>query len=274
MIDPPSGVAARGGVDHAAVIKLEQERVIRIARIAVGAPLRFRNGNAFAAVFDDPRAFPNRPSREHAAAVDRRMAYDVRRRLAPWASRHRDLRWNERTAIVATRARRITASLDADTDQDFGSPSLPGFSPPRPLPGPPSCCGAGPACAAGGGPGARACGAAGGGGAGAARACGGGAAVGGGAARSGGPRRGSAWVGGAAGGSGVGAARACGVGAAVGGGGPRRRSACVGGAADGGAGTTARSVDGPARRSCPGGSVVEPAAGGVAGAADWTGGSP
>src|SRR5438067_2151220 len=237
MIDPPSGVAARGGVDHAAVIKLEQERVIRIARIAVGAPLRFRNGNAFAAVFDDPRAFPNRPSREHAAAVDRRMAYDVRRRLAPWASRHRDLRWNERTAIVATRARRITASLDADTDQDFGSPSLPGFSPPRPLPGPPSCCGAGPACAAGGGPGARACGAAGGGGA---------------ARSTGGPRRCAAGVGGAAGGGGAGVVLAGGGGAARSTGGPRRGSACIGGSAGGGGAGAARACGGGAACSTGG----------------------
>ena len=89
MVDPACGISARCRVDHATIVQLEEERVIRIVRIAVRSPLRFIERDPLTAVFDDSRALADRAPREDAAAVDRRMADDVSRRLARGSSGHR-----------------------------------------------------------------------------------------------------------------------------------------------------------------------------------------
>src|SRR5207344_1235566 len=74
VVDPACRVAAYVGIDHAAVRKLENERVVRIVRIAVGARLRNLPGRALAAVFEDRGSLAYRARREHAAPVNAGIA--------------------------------------------------------------------------------------------------------------------------------------------------------------------------------------------------------
>src|SRR6266542_4253997 len=77
VIDPARGVAAAAGVDDVAVFELENERVLRVVRVAVGAPAGNRPRRAVAAIFDDRRPFADRPRCEDAPAVDRGAAYAI-----------------------------------------------------------------------------------------------------------------------------------------------------------------------------------------------------
>ena len=81
VIDPACRVATNPRIDHASVFQLEQEGVKRVPRIAVRATIGLLLRNPLAAVLDDARALAYRSSREHAAAVDGRVAYAIERLL-------------------------------------------------------------------------------------------------------------------------------------------------------------------------------------------------
>ena len=59
VVDPTRGISINAGVDHLAVAKPEDERVIGIVRVTRRAAQRFLPTRSLALILDDARAFSN-----------------------------------------------------------------------------------------------------------------------------------------------------------------------------------------------------------------------
>src|SRR3989442_6576592 len=84
MVDPTRRVATHACIDHRSVIKLEQESMRRVLRIAVRTPRRFSPRCAFSLVFENPRSVADFPDREYAATADCPLADRSRLPLQPF----------------------------------------------------------------------------------------------------------------------------------------------------------------------------------------------